>query len=204
MKILQFLFSPLCWICRKIYHADVSAEVEVVSTLRDTLTGLYSTTFFKEKMEHEQARFSRYEAPFALIFVTVDELPDKPDSKTMRLWEKSIKNVGEILLSELRTVDVIARYGPVTFAALLPETKILHARFVAERLRVTIKDKSREAAGTDLENTVCVGVGEQLPEHSIESLTKRVENALIKAKSIGSDRVGIASDDTGDAAFESE
>ena len=200
MKILQIIFSPLCWICKKINKSEET--VETISSLRDSLTGLYSTDYFQEKMEHEQARFKRYEASFALILIKLDGINDS--NLKSGGWEKKVKQVGEIILSELRTVDVVARYGPVVFAALLPETKILHARFVAERLRVTIKDKCAEAAGTDVDTTVCASVGEQLPEHSIENLKKRVESALVNAQKLGPDRVGIASDNSGNAEFEHE
>lgn len=202
MNFLAVLLKPLCLICEKLKKPETSGETE--NLLRDNLTGLYSLSYFDEKIDHEQARFLRYKSPFSVLILKIDDLDDSPPKKEKQKWEDTIKHIGGIVLSELRNVDVVARYKRTSFIMLLPHTKILHARFVGERLRAIIKDSPLKWEDIDYSYTVSLSVGEQLPEQSQEDLIKRINKKLTELIESGKDHLGIASDNTGDVPFEAE
>lgn len=121
MNFLAILLKPLCLICDKVKKQESSGDSK--NLLRDSLTGLYSLSYFDEKIDHEQARFLRYKAPFSVIILKIDDLEESPSRKGKQIWEASLKHIGGIVLNELRNVDVVARYKPTSFIMLLPQTK---------------------------------------------------------------------------------
>jgi len=95
----------------------------------------------------------------------------------------------------LRTVDVLARIGGEEFAALLPETNLVGALLVAERIRKEIEDMSVPCPQGEVRVTVSLGLvmfngssGGQLGD-----LMKASDKALYRAKDNGRNRVEVYS-----------
>jgi hypothetical protein len=95
-------------------------------------------------------------------------------------------------------VDIISRYGENTFAILLPETKLLHARFVAERLRLSVLEKDFAEKDTDvLKITARPGCWSAIKQGVRCRLIARVSAALESSQAENGNRVALASDFNG-------
>lgn len=102
----------------------------------DEVTGLYNLAHFREHLDLEISKGSRYGHPTSMIVVDLSH-PDPVDSeKGVHLLVKT----ASFLLTNLRRVDTVFRTGEVQFAALLPETPLDGARIAAERLRTYAPD----------------------------------------------------------------
>jgi diguanylate cyclase (GGDEF)-like protein len=112
-----------------------------------------------------------------------------------------LRQLGAVLASTFRQVDVVARVGGEEFAVLLPSSTMAGAAAVAERLRRLVAGQPATFEGESIAYTVSAGVaaaveGEPL---DLDTLIKRADRALYAAKAGGRNRVACWNGD-GDAA----
>ncbi|MGZ5530161.1 MAG: GGDEF domain-containing protein, partial [Limisphaerales bacterium] len=89
-----------------------------------------------------------------------------------------------------RECDVLARIGGEEFALLLPETDLLQAQVVAERLRSEAATNSLVVASRSIPATVSIGVATSVAAmNDISDLMKAADQALYDAKHAGRNRV---------------
>jgi diguanylate cyclase (GGDEF)-like protein len=92
---------------------------------------------------------------------------------------------------ELRTADLPCRYGGEEFCILLPETDVAGARVIAERTRSAVVSTRPVVDGLPLGTTASIGIA-AFPELDVpdaETLLRRADEALYRAKREGRDRV---------------
>jgi diguanylate cyclase (GGDEF)-like protein len=94
--------------------------------------------------------------------------------------------VASILRNELRTNDLLGRWGREEFLVLLPQTNGNEALAVAERSRQTI-ERLVKLNGQSI--TISCGVTSYVPGDSTTSLLQRSDDALYKAKHTGRNKV---------------
>jgi diguanylate cyclase (GGDEF)-like protein len=104
--------------------------------------------------------------------------------------------VARILVSVLRDVDIIARYGGDEFVIVLPHTSVEMALKIAERIKTDISNYLflRED-GLSLRVTASFGVA-GYPDHAKDEieLLRLSDQAMYMAKSLGKNRVVLASE----------
>ncbi|SHE19343.1 hypothetical protein BPUTEOMOX_2682 [methanotrophic endosymbiont of Bathymodiolus puteoserpentis (Logatchev)] len=90
----------------------------------------------------------------------------------------------------VRDGDILARWGGEEFTILLPETDLIQALILAERLRETIAKLSIVADETEINFTVSIGVAQKETEmSSIESLFNQADIFMYQAKQAGRNQV---------------
>lgn len=102
--------------------------------LYDSLTGLANRPLFIDRISNMFSDSQRYDSPFALIYLDLDRFKSINDSHGHEAGDAVLKEVGERILSLLRTSDTAARLGGDEFAVLLPNTTKEKANYVAYRL----------------------------------------------------------------------
>jgi len=106
--------------------------------------------------------------------------------------DEVLKQVGDLLVSAVRSVDLVSRYGGEEFVILLPETPSMGAATFAERIREKLEQfPFINAAGDRLSITASVGLaafpGPRI--ETVEDLLARADEALYRAKADGRNRV---------------
>jgi diguanylate cyclase (GGDEF)-like protein len=97
-----------------------------------------------------------------------------------------LKKITNILKQELRSTDVLCRYGGEEFMIMMPEIRMEQAMYTAERLRKKVMDTDIELNSDKKINlTISLGVAESQIADSFDSIIKRVDEALYKAKDSG-------------------
>jgi two-component system cell cycle response regulator len=158
----------------------------------DALTGCYNRRALFERLEREVERVKRYEKGLALLLVDLDNFKDVNDARGHLGGDGVLRQVGELLRREARSVDIVARFGGDEFVVVLPETSQEGAVIFAERLRRKIGDQDFSEAGAALFVTVSIGVaamGASQPE-TAEGLIARADSAMYEAKGGGRNQVG--------------
>ena len=104
-----------------------------------------------------------------------------------------LQTVSQILVDNIRKVDILGRYGGDEFAVLLPEIDMFAATGVAERLRQVIADTGIHAEKNGpIRITASLGVGRlSTTIKDLEALLQNADRAMYHAKSIGRNRVEI-------------
>ena len=128
------------------------------------------------------------DAPVAVIMVDVDHFKRINDDYGHDAGDQALRAVADVLRREVRTGDVVYRYGGEEFCIVLVNTTTTEAGQVAERIRFAV---SRMALAVDEPLTVSIGVALGKGAHVAHTLI-RADEALFKSKDAGRDRVTLA------------
>ena len=153
--------------------------------LCDDLTGVGN----RRRLDRDLAIEARNgDTPVAVIMVDVDHFKRINDELGHDAGDQVLRAVADVLRREVRTGDVVYRYGGEEFCVLLAETNTTEAGQVAERIRFSV---SRMALAVDDPLTVSIGVALGKGTHVAQTML-RADEALFKSKDGGRDRVTLA------------
>ena len=113
---------------RRLYR-----EMEHLATI-DPLTGLNNRRSFDHAIEIESHRAERFEHPYAVLMMDVDNFKLYNDRFGHLGGDVILKRMAEMLLTKLRMTDFLARFGGDEFVAILPETELVNAQKVAAEI----------------------------------------------------------------------
>ncbi len=162
-------------------------------SITDGLTDLYNHKYIMETLVTESARCLRYNHPFSLLMIDIDDFKQYNDSHGHLAGDEVLRGVAAVLRESLRAGDYAARYGGEEFLILLPETGLEDADRSAERIRSRVEERSLGARGNAAGITVSVGVA-SFPENGSdpEDLISKADTAMYEAKRAGRNRVKLA------------
>ncbi|CAB3792946.1 sensor domain-containing diguanylate cyclase [Pararobbsia alpina] len=166
---------------------------------RDGLTELYNRRFFDESLDREYRRARRENAlEISLLMLDVDHFKQYNDLHGHQAGDQCLKVVAKAIGRACkRPPDTPARYGGEEFAVILPNTTLEGAVILAERLRSQISILLLQEPGEpERRVTVSIGVASISPYYETrESLVRKADEALYRAKAFGRNRVWPALED---------
>ncbi|MCX4044909.1 sensor domain-containing diguanylate cyclase [Aeromonas veronii] len=155
-------------------------------SVRDGLTGLYNRRFFFELCEKNLSLDMRHHLTSVLMVLDVDQFKCINDRFGHPLGDSALVHLGRVMQSVLRSEDVLARIGGDEFAILLPNTTLLAAASLAERLRLQVMQSPLPLPdGDKLVITISAGLVENGEGELMESLYARADQMLYQAKQSG-------------------
>ncbi len=152
----------------------------------DRLTGIYNRKKFENELAKEISRAERYEAPMSLAIDDVDHFKKINDSYGHEQGDLVLCGVADKISQEIRTTDIVARWGDQEFILILPETNLQKARLIAEKLRLAVAEISVEGV---MSLSCSIGVTEFQYADNEDGLLKRLDIGLKDAKDKGCNRV---------------
>ncbi|NOZ87230.1 MAG: sensor domain-containing diguanylate cyclase [Deltaproteobacteria bacterium] len=163
-------------------------------TISDECTGLYNSRHLLTVMEKELIRFKRYKRPFSILFFDLDHFKKVNDIYGHLVGTNVLGEVGELVQSSLREVDIAFRYGGDEFVVVFPETGKRGAICAAYRIwRVIREHEFKVGNGLGLKLTASIGVaGVPDDEVEVEQLLKAADEAMYMAKARGRDSIFVA------------
>jgi diguanylate cyclase (GGDEF)-like protein len=167
-------------------NAQLFEEVEHRART-DFLTGLANHRFFQTALSGELVRAQRHKHSLSLLIIDLDFLKEVNDRFGHPSGDMVIKAIAETIRSTLREIDFAARYGGEEFTVILPETSLMDAVQVADRIRERIAAQQFPGVGG-----ITASIG--LSNYPVNALTKEdlirvADQALYVAKNGGRDRV---------------
>ena len=109
----------------------------------DNLTGAVNPRFFYDLAQMEIDRFQRYEHPFTLAYIDLDNFKTVNDQFGHPTGDQVLRIVASSARKYLRKTDVIARLGGDEFALLLPETNEESARVALSKIQDGLLEEMR-------------------------------------------------------------
>ncbi|MDQ7819627.1 MAG: diguanylate cyclase [Armatimonadota bacterium] len=156
----------------------------------DPLTGTLNRRAFFDQGEPLLARAVRHQEPLSLIMVDLDGFRDVNERLGPTVADAVLARCAQICREQLRAEDLLARYWADKFVCLLPVTGLSDAALVAERIRSAIAAAPLSADGQAIPVRASAGVtSRQAADRSLDTLVRRAERALRRAKERGGNQV---------------
>ena len=154
--------------------------------ITDTLTGIFNRRKFDETLKAEVQRAERYGTALSLIMFDIDHFKQINDTRGHLIGDQILTALASLVSENIRTHDVLARFGGEEFTILAPGNSLAGGRKFAEKLRAAIERNDFPDASRI---TCSFGVTEHKHGDTAESFIKRVDEALYRAKKNGRNRV---------------
>ncbi|SNZ03101.1 diguanylate cyclase (GGDEF) domain-containing protein [Persephonella hydrogeniphila] len=156
----------------------------------DPLTKLYNRRAVVEYAEKEVERSKRYNHPFSIILLDIDDFKGINDTYGHTVGDIVLKMIGDVIKEETRDIDKVGRYGGEEFIILLPETKLENARKLAERIKNRISETIFDIGDYSISVTISAGIsGLGIHGDTFEEMLKAADLALYQAKRRGKNQV---------------
>lgn len=187
--------------CLAASHAQVVAQPQALQganeelerlSQTDGLTRLANRRPFDRVLAREHARPRRTGAPLSLLMIDGDHFKDVNDHDGHVLGDDYLRAVARALeRGVVRATGLLARYGVVGFACLLPDTDLENACMVAERICAGVAELDLPNAKADTPSlTVRIGlVTLQGGEYGAPALVACADAQRYAAKQAGRNRV---------------
>jgi len=161
----------------------------------DPLTKLLSVRVLRERLEEEILRASRNGYEITVIALDIDGLGRINETHGFAQGDRLLVEVGNLLQTTFRKVDVPARYGGGTFVVMLPHTGEKGKRGAAQRILRAISEIEVRARTGRIQVTAGAGVAVYpLDGDSKDELLDTALDCLRRAKALGENRIYAARD----------
>jgi diguanylate cyclase (GGDEF)-like protein len=157
--------------------------------LTDDLTQVYNARFLKTALKRELRRAGRFGQELSVVLAGIDQFEAWSEEHGDLRGSVLLKEVAGLLAQQVRSFDLMTRYGNDQFMAVLPQTGRQGALEVAERMRATVQQHafSTTTAGAI---TISLGVSSFPQEGSeVQAVLSSVERALARAQQQGPNRI---------------
>jgi diguanylate cyclase (GGDEF)-like protein len=161
---------------------------EMAST--DELTGINNRRQFFALAEHEVHRAVRNNVNISAVMIDADHFKKVNDTHGHVVGDDVLRHIAAACRENLRSVDILGRYGGEEFVVLLPDADRKTAIRVGERLRLAIAGISIPVNNGNLSVTASLGISTAKGEKiNLKALMERADSALYAAKNAGRNRV---------------
>ena len=159
---------------------------------RDALTQtLNRRAFLQHVVDHTQ-QFDSRPSPAALVLLDLDEFKAINDQYGHVVGDRVLAHCAEVLRGQMRTGDVLARWGGEEFIILLPNTSVEEATACAERCRVALADAAAKNCPVSVTVTGSFGVAALGQAGAFHEALSAADAAMYRAKAEGRNTVRVA------------
>ena len=163
------------------------------SASRDGLTGLLNHKTFLNRFAKEIDRSSRFGDNLGLIFFDIDKFKSVNDTYGHLYGDYVLEEVSKIISENVRSIDIVGRYGGEEFSVLLINTDINECKPLAEKIVDKIAKKTFLRDGIAVNLTISAGMsGYPLHSDNLEGLIEKADKAMYSTKGKGGNGVSIA------------
>jgi diguanylate cyclase (GGDEF)-like protein len=170
-------------------HQRRTVQRAIALSRTDPLTGLFNRSQLSLILEQEVSRTRRSDRGFCVLMIDLDGLKAINDTAGHLRGDQVLHALGRVIAGSIRTVDSAYRYGGDEFVVLLPETDIVGAFVVAEKIRVGAEELEL-TLGDAGQASVSIGLVSH-PEDGLnaEELMVAADRAMYQAKSLGKNQI---------------
>lgn len=162
--------------------APVSLSDAEMEFYRDRLTGVLSRSFLEDERDYVNYTYGR---PFTVIMVDVDNFKKINDTYGHQVGDEVLKVVAERITKNVRTNDLVVRYGGEEFLVILERgTGKRIAGIIAERIRFQLEKEPIASVGV----TASFGVASA---HDLDEAILQADKALYLSKNRGKNLVTV-------------
>ena len=173
---------------------------------KDSLTRLWNRSHILEVMQRELARGQRENSTLGVILLDLDHFKVINDTYGHVAGDAVLREAARRMQHCIRQYDWMGRYGGEEFLVLIPGCNDRDLVDKAEALRECLANEPLLLTETTFTLTASFGATVAIPgvDNASESLIRRADEALYRAKRLGRNRVEFLGDRTGQPALTPE
>lgn len=155
--------------------------------IKDPLTGLYNRTLLDTLLHQAIQQSKRTNVAMTILIIDIDHFKSINDTYGHDAGDTVLREVSELLLGRMRSVDKVFRLGGEEFLALLFGTDAESSKQVAEELRHAVSSLRIVSGQSSI--TASIGIATLSPGEDSTAWIKRADENLYHAKQQGRNRV---------------
>jgi len=162
--------------------------------LTDELTGLYNSRYLHQLLNGEGEEDLKDLSQVSMIFIDLDYFKNINDKFGHLIGSRTLRELGEVIKSNLTDKQKGIRYGGDEFVIILPKTDKARAYDIAKRLRSKIKEtRFLTIEGLNIKLTASFGVA-SIPEDAsnYQELIGEADKAMYQVKNTFRDGISLA------------
>ena len=163
----------------------------------DEMTGLPNRRAMLAELHREWSRYHRAGHRFSVVLIDLDYFKIINDRYGHDAGDRVLESFSALLKSACRDSDLASRWGGEEFLVLLPDTPLLDALSLAERIRHATELETIIYDGQQVPVTLSAGVSSVTQATDLEDLLKQVDKNLYLSKERGRNRItpGVKQDE---------
>jgi len=179
---------------RRVIQRERALHREVVRlSQEDGLTGLLNRRRITQLLDSEVQRASRYDAPFSVIMIDIDQFKPINDRFGHQVGDQVLTMIADAIRSTVRTTDLVGRWGGEEFVVVLPQTGIEGGLALASKMRARLESTDLDEVGR---KTGSFGVATFAEGDDVRALIARADAGMYAAKRGGGNRVEVVAGGT--------
>ena len=161
----------------------VEAQKELKKmAITDSLTKLYNRYKIDEVLNAEYKRAKRYTIEFGVILIDIDDFKLINDRFGHQVGDDTLIAIANCIKENVREVDIVGRWGGEEFIIICLNTNLEGIKHLAETIRRRIEQLALKPLDSQ---SASIGICQFRQDDNIQSLIKRADDALYKAKRAG-------------------
>ncbi|MCX7724895.1 MAG: diguanylate cyclase [Thermodesulfovibrio sp.] len=157
----------------------------------DILTELPNRRFLKKYLPFILNQAERYSKPFSILILDIDDFKRINDTYGHHIGDILLQKLAKVIKKNLRKSDLPVRIGGEEFLIILPNTNIEDTVKVSDRIRKAFSEIEIEINGERVNTTLSGGIASYEKGLDFDTIYKRADIALYRAKSLGKNRIEV-------------
>ncbi len=191
LSLLEIIGPQVALALERAEWQERATEFQLMS-ITDPLTALPNRRYLEERLSEELNRSKRYDYAMSFLMIDIDDFKAYNDKNGHQAGDVALQITAHCLKGALRAEDVASRYGGEEFCILLPQTGMVEAGAIADRIRHRVSTTEFPHGKTQPLGHVTISVGVSTFAKNIdtpENVIAAADRALYQAKRLGKDRV---------------
>ena len=191
LSLLEIIGPQVALALERAEWQERATEFQLMS-ITDSLTALPNRRYLEERLSEELSRSKRYDYPMSFLMIDIDDFKVYNDKNGHQAGDLALQITAHCLKGALRHADVASRYGGEEFCILLPQTGMVEAGVIADRIRSRVSTTHFPHGKSQPLGHVTISVGVSTFAKNVdtpENIIAAADRALYQAKSMGKDRV---------------
>jgi diguanylate cyclase (GGDEF)-like protein/PAS domain S-box-containing protein len=155
----------------------------------DPITEIGTRKYLEINLNAIFEKMKRYGWAFGVLFIDIDHFKNINDLYGHDIGDSVLKMVAKTLSKNIRSFDLIGRWGGEEFLAIIVNINDNQLFTIAEKLRILVENSSLHIGDDKISVTISTGATIAKPDDTVESLVKRVDTIMYRSKADGRNRV---------------
>jgi two-component system cell cycle response regulator len=156
---------------------------------RDPLTGIFNRRYFDNQLQLELKRIDRFPAPISLAFIDIDLFKQVNDTYGHSIGDLVLQAMAHILQENVRSTDLVARFGGEEFVIIFPNTYDQQAVLLIQGILNKLRSSPiTEHEGQAFYITFSAGIAEWQSGTDVQKWIQTADETMYRAKEQGRNR----------------